>query len=493
MSKELDLIRYAQNMGVVHLWPHWSVCPEVLGRQVLDVAKRASRLLGKECRSLSHSACLEAIARGAGMPNWHALQTLAQALIDDFNTEIHWPRPKGGSERAEALMPAFPMLASASQSCAPTKEAANGMRLFAARTATAASVPVETVLDVVAKLNGADSWDYLLARRPEDSKEPLYEFFVEEGEHSRGGRFVWSDACQELVEQQDTLFQQYYERDEVEQATCRETVMRVTSQRPDFLEGLLAKTYIIYPGYENRRQCGRVYAEAIERADALMPAKFKGQVSWLFTENRFYHRLLYGYMIWNIMYGSRNRAVTLARKQLRMNPQDNLGVRYFLPLLLAADDQLSSAKRALTRIESDSRLDAGAPFVRSLVLATQGLWRESIQSLLHALFVYPSLRDVVALDYLKPWEPIAESNRRQITLDRQTLLEQYVILTPHCVDLEDRFAFVVNHPEVKQAERKLERIFATWRKSRSVEDFDKWMASVEFEAHRFAAVLEEGM
>jgi len=180
-----DFIHALHAIGVSNHWPVWATLPDVLGRDILDTSKRVARFLQKAHPPMTRSTALEAVARGAGMTSWHRLHSLAQGLIDDFNPDVHWPRPSGDDDRVLALQATFPMLARAEKDCRPSAEVINGMSTFALKLAPAANISVERAHDLVAQLNGADTWEALLRRQPEDSQEPLYRFIVEEGEFAR--------------------------------------------------------------------------------------------------------------------------------------------------------------------------------------------------------------------------------------------------------------------------------------------------------------------
>jgi len=479
---ESNVLFQAHSVGVGDHWPLWSVAPEGLGQRILDVAKRAARFVKKVSPDTSHSACLEVVARGAGLPNWHTLHAQAQALIDDFHPDRHWPRPKGAHERAAALAPAFPMLAQARDGCPPTAEQERGMRLFAERLGATEYLSPDTALAVVARMNGADTWDALIKRRPEDSTTPLYRFAVAHD----GGRFIWSAACDDLVDQLDDHYQDYWSRSDSERARSRDWVEEITARRSDFLEGLLAKADMLEHPRANTREAGRVYADALSKAHDLMQEGFEGLVPWGYVENRFYHRLLFCYMRWNIFYGSKSRAIDLARKQLRLNPNDDLGLRYFRPVLLASAGRLSAAHKAFGAFKDDAAYDGQAPFVRSLVFSAMGRRQDAAREMLHALFVFPALRDVIVIDGPEPVPEIAPGTQRVAILDREALGLQLAAISLHPAAVESSHGAWVNHPDVVIAERELGALFkrdAGWQ---------PWLNAVMERATSLAAILEPG-
>lgn len=252
----------------------WAITPELFAAQLLSAVKRYSRFLKSEGVATSHSDALEKVARASGFPNWHALQTVIQGVIDDFNTEVHWPRPPGGGVRIKPLASAIHFMVEIGADSTPTAEEQVGLQKAANQLAQSCNYPSSSILDMIGKMNGADSWEKLLNRRPEDATAPLCSFSFDD---LGNGVFRQSRACIELVERQDNLFQDYHSRSRSEQSAFEVQLNEVLSKRPDFIEGLLAKTEIIrYPTDEN---LGKLFSDAIGQADKLIPAGFKGQIS----------------------------------------------------------------------------------------------------------------------------------------------------------------------------------------------------------------------
>lgn len=78
-----------------------------------------------------------------------------------------------------------------------------------------------------------------------------------------------------------------------------------------------------------------------------IPKGFRGRIEWSSVDNRFYHRLLYALMVEEARAHRFGRALALARKQLRLNPRDNLGIRGWIDTLEAAKDDPSVVLDAL--------------------------------------------------------------------------------------------------------------------------------------------------
>lgn len=458
----------------------WEICPDHFASQLMAASKRYARFLKDSGLVKSHNEALEVVAKAAGQPHWHAFHSLVQGLFDAFNPEVHWPRPKGGREPIKTLIPAFVLMVKASPDCAPSPQEQAGLTKAADQLARACGRPLEEVLDVIGKMNGADTWDELLCRRPEQAKGPLYGFRVDE--HGNG-RFVISSACSALIDQQDALFQGFHSRPLSQQRDFETHLAGVLDARPDFLEGHLAKAEVLRYKPELSRQQGKVYTEAIKRANDLIPAGFKGEVSWYELHNRFYHRLLYGAMVWHSHEGHTAKAIALARRQLRMNNSDNLGVRLWLPVLLVADGQTAAADKARLKLTLDNDYtDAGIELVNAICHFANGRHQQAAEALYLSVFLYPPMRHVISVD----WKALGESvndmqSSRAVSPDAETLVHQYVSAAMQLDDLEQTFDRWLARPAVAIAEDSLAREFhSNWGQQRGT--LARWDAEVKKQA-----------
>ncbi len=336
------------------------------------------------------------------------------------------------------------------------------------------------MLDMIGRMNGADTWEKLLARRPEQATGPLYKFHV--GDDGTGS-FAISSACAALVEQQDELFQSFHSRPPSEQQEFEVHLARVLDAQPDFLEGLLAKAEVLQYRPELRRQQGRIYTEAIKKAGALLPKGFKGQISWYHISNRFYHRLLYGAMVWHSLEGHTGKAVALARRQLRLNKSDNLGVRLWLPVLLVADGQASAADKSCKKMtQGDGYTDAGIELVYAICHFANQRFQEAIESLYLSVFLYPPVRHVISVEWTALGDAVNDrESSRCVIPDAETMVHQYVAATMQFEDLQQSFERWLARPAVAVAEASLAREFHTnWRNPNG--SLDRWDAEVKKQA-----------
>lgn len=455
----------------------WDIRPGRFARKLMSSAKRYARFLKDSGLVKNHNQALETVAKAAGFAHWHAFHTVTQGLIGASETEGRTPTPKSSIETIKTLIPAFVFLVKTQPECALSEHELAGLSKAAAQLAQACGSPIDPMLEMIARMNGADTWDKLLARLPEQATGPLYKFNVDE---NGNGRFAISRACFALNEQQDELLNEFHSRPLSEQREFEDQLARVLDVQPDFLEGLLAKVEVLRYKPEFRRQQGKLLNEAIRKAEDLLPKGFKGSIPWNEPPNRFYHRLLYGAMVWHSHEGHTAKAIALARRQLRLNKSDNLGVRMWLPVLLVADGQTVAADKACEKMTlGDNRKHAGIELVNAICHFANGRLQQSAESLYLAVFKYPPMRHVLSLDWAELGQALQEPEaRRTVSPDAETLVEQYVSASMRVGGLGQTFDQWLQLPAVAHAETALAKEFhANWRQPNG--SLDQWDAEVK--------------
>ena len=95
-------------------------------------------------------------------------------------------------------------------------------------------------------------------------------------------------------------------------------------------------------------------------------------------------------MALNHEHGRSDAAAKVARKLLRLNPGDNLGVRYLLPFVLLEKAELAAAKRSLRALADEIGLTAAV--ARAFVAFAKDERATFRRELATALFTLPMLR-----------------------------------------------------------------------------------------------------
>lgn len=74
----------------------------------------------------------------------------------------------------------------------------------------------------------------------------------------------------------------------------------------------------------------KMWASAYKLGVAVMPPRFKGEISWYHMDNRLFLRVCYGYMLSLVDIGRADEARAVAKRLLQWNPSDSQGVRLVL-------------------------------------------------------------------------------------------------------------------------------------------------------------------
>ncbi len=160
----------------------------------------------------------------------------------------------------------------------------------------------------------------------------------EDGREIMRGMFTrnW-DSEEELDELHDQL-----ELGEIEEADALKIARLELSANPDNLEWHNFYANRLW-NLELRDQAAEGWQEAYELGYSKIPKGFKGIISWYELDNRSFLRCAHGHVL-GLMHLKRfKEALALARKMMRWNKSDNLGVRYLIPDLQFAIGDLDSA------------------------------------------------------------------------------------------------------------------------------------------------------
>jgi hypothetical protein len=339
--------------------------PAELASLLAERIKLAAKYLGKSA-AIQHSAALEAVAQAVRFPNWHQLSAhlgRATAAADDGRLPATWP---------DGLSGALLLLAEVQPEVAMPEAQLQAYERFAQSLAMLTDTGAQDVLDgVCAALCAGKTWAEVRARNPLKATTALYAFVVEDAElvfdededdadprlNPSSGYFDESRACTALIEELDEQWQGYDGFTKVQKRRARVWVEKALAAQPGFLEAGLALASMQHEAREP--MAAATLDRFIKQTEALLPAGFKGLIPWVQIGNRFYHRMLWLRMRLHLEADDFKGAVRLARKQLKLNPGDNLGVRFVLPLLLLQQGEYVAAKRATKGLRGESGLAAG--------------------------------------------------------------------------------------------------------------------------------------
>lgn len=114
--------------------------------------------------------------------------------------------------------------------------------------------------------------------------------------------------------------------------SLEQAIVRGRSLLAKFPDNLEVSNFLAnrYWDAEMKEDAGDVFAAAYEKAAALLPKNFKGQISWLNLDNRPFLRIAHGHLLCLMQQRDGRKAEALANKLLKWCPDDNLGVRFLV-------------------------------------------------------------------------------------------------------------------------------------------------------------------
>lgn len=361
----------------------FSEFPERHVRRLTEKVKMAAKLLGRAA-DLQHSKALDAMAQALRFPDWHHLSGhLAKGGCADKGR-----LPSGWLDSVSA---ALVLMLEPKDDVALPRVQVDAFERFGEALAMLTDSPKQAVLDgVSAPLCGGRTWAEVCSRSPLRAKAPLYSFVVPEmaTDEEVGGGFSASSACWQLTEELDDKQDGFDKFSKAKKREVRKWVEDVLAAQPGFLEGGLALAWMQHDAGE--AEASSTVNRFIRQAEALIPSGYKGKIVWATLGNRFYHRLLWLRLKLHHGAGELPAAAKVARKQLKLNPNDNLGVRYALPLILLEQRDFKGADRALRPIDDEVGLAASA--IKAFVAFALGEQVRFRRELAAALFTLPWLR-----------------------------------------------------------------------------------------------------
>ncbi|WP_418648279.1 hypothetical protein ACNQFN_06195 [Thauera butanivorans] len=466
----------ALDLGMESFW--FNYYPAKYCGRLAERIKLTAKLLARST-GLQQSKALEAVARAVHFPSWHDLSAhLARGTgAEREQLPNHW---------LNALSEAFVLMVEAEDEVALPSVQLDAFERFGGVLTTLTGAPKQLVLNsVCAVLCGGPSWEDVRARSPLKARQPLYEFIVpnERMDAQGDGFFASSPACRQLTGELDERWQGYEQFTKAQKRRARQWVESALAAQPGFLEGGLALAWMQHDAHEP--ESTSTVNRFIKQADALIPPGYKGRIVWGHLGNRIYHRLLWlslklHHEAWDLPAAAR-----VARKQLKLNPNDNLGVRYALPLILLERGEHAAARRAMTSFKGEAGLTAAA--IRAFVEYALGNGRAFRRELAMALFTLPWMR-IFLLNQQAPL-PDGDDGFRGVHPDLETFVEfawpAYGAVPGLCKACE---AFLAE-PEVRQAEGELRQYWkGFWqrRDGQAVGTHYGWGALVRTWADRFA-------
>ncbi|WP_158682602.1 hypothetical protein [Pseudomonas sp. XWY-1] len=207
---------------------------------------------------------------------------------------------------------------------------------FGARLSSITGLSLQRVMDsVCAALCQAASWSDVEGRNPQLATTPLYEFFYYDG--IKQGYLKSSSACDQLCEHLDDS--------NADSPDFKSWVEETLSHQPGFMEGAvdLALDLNDQGRYED---AVAILDRTIKLIERIIPTNFRGFMDPDYGRNETYLHLLYIRSYSNFQVGEDKKALRDARRLLRLDPCDEMGIRYLYPLMLLETGEYEAANHA---------------------------------------------------------------------------------------------------------------------------------------------------
>ncbi|MFC9008443.1 tetratricopeptide repeat protein [Streptomyces microflavus] len=352
--------------------------PEGVSSRLNDRIKFGAKILAKAC-NIQRSRALECFAVALAFKNWHG-------LCSHLNSATGFSDGRAPDDWVEPLKFSLVLLLNSDTEAALQPKQITALEDFGARLSQQASCSVELVLDMVcAGFCGGEAWAEVKSRNALNANTPLYQFQMDHSD-PRAGRFTESIACQQLLSELDDYYQGTKTQEQLHRA--EKWIKSALVKQPDFLECGLCLAQIYYD-QGNLQAAYKTIHDFIKKAERLIPKGYRGKIEWGWKTNRVYHRMLWLQMTIYHDADWMRKCLASARKQLRLNPNDNLGVRYIYPLMLLETGEVDKAAKA-ARFKDKNRGEV--TLVQAFCRFALGDHPGFVECLVTALFSLPVLR-----------------------------------------------------------------------------------------------------
>jgi len=190
------------------------------------------------------------------------------------------------------------------------------------------------------------------------------------------GTFLFSEATEAANQQLGELLDQ---RDygKLSSRAYMTALERLVADDPAFIDGHTHLGYALFDQGKTKKGLEACLA-GVAAAEAAIPKGFDGTTPWGFLENRPYLRALHGVALGYLRLKQRKNAIPLLEKMLRLNPNDNQGIRY-----LVGPEYLRTGKTDKAReiLEAEADSYPSYHYELGLLHMGKGEWVEATTSL----------------------------------------------------------------------------------------------------------------
>jgi hypothetical protein len=329
---------------------------------------------------ITQSASLDTIANAARFSGWRELSLHLK------NGASYLPGRVPEIWMVKLSKVAFAMISN-SEPGFKLSEFISGAEEFSAYLAEAAGVEQNIILNnVMAALCGCLSWADARSSEADvkQNNEILFRFEIENGE----GMF-WG------TEDGYKIFEEYYDlksfSDEVNMKDYA-WAKNIAEKHQTFFPAhhLMARYHFEHQEYSESKL---FIKEGIRSAESYIPSGFRGKIPWAPVHSRPYHRLLALQM--DVEYETKNieESLASAKKQKRLNPNDDLGISYYIPLLhLEGGSYQAAMKASKFKREDDGALPS---LVKAFSCFAVGDRQGYVYNLVGALLAQPECKKIL--------------------------------------------------------------------------------------------------
>lgn len=444
-------------------------------------AKCAMRALNEASTPIRLMQVQEALAKALGFMNTHGLQQtmhgLRASLAHAQSDPVMWD-DKDVAGEVDALVPVYRLCQDFTGTVPLASSESRYLDAVSSRLAHHLTISVEAARRALAVgWAEEESWERITARTPLDQPidAPLVSFDVDGDPTKRTskGAFRFSDQGIWIVDQV-LLADEYPHHNDAVRQEALATAKRLTETNPEFMTAwlVLAAEQKSKPADRDWRAIDRIFKNGMHAALKLIPAGFKGTLPWEVLGNRDYLRLILGAAQSSMHLHRINVTLRHTRRLLKLCPNDNLGVRFFVPLLHALHDgDTPDTRYAIARSLTDRHIAVG--------LLNAGLAQailgdiEGVDSVVEALLRSPNLGQVL-FDDDEAWP--AEASQREPILhasEHEVLVMLFALAV--LPELEIWFHSLMRDQELHRALKIVDRVAA---KSGFSTDGD-WLSEID--------------
>ncbi|WP_038014604.1 tetratricopeptide repeat protein [Terasakiella pusilla] len=143
------------------------------------------------------------------------------------------------------------------------------------------------------------------------------------------GYFQWPERKYELAGEALNIALDSRDGGRISEADYIKNLEELIVKYPNFIDGYAHLGYALLDQGKPKKALD-YHIEGITVGEKHLPEFYKGKLIWGYYENRPFLRALHGSILCYMRLGRRKKAIDAMEKSLRLNPDDNLGIRFLI-------------------------------------------------------------------------------------------------------------------------------------------------------------------